>query len=285
MNVFKTYYELIKPGIVYGNALPAIGAFVFASGGHATGALFLAMLVGLSLVIAGGCVWNNYLDRDIDALMERTKHRALVRGALSARAAAVYGCVLAALGLFILAAYTNLLAAGVALFGLAVYVGAYTLLAKRRTIFGTHVGALAGAVPPVVGYVAVTDRLDLAAFILFLTLALWQMPHFFAIAIRRAKDYQAARIPALPLLRDAREALLHMRFYIAAFTLSAFTLSLAGYASRTYAGIVVLAGFGWLYAATREDPQGEAWGRRVFLASLLAMLGFSLALIVSPFTL
>src|SRR5690348_2228318 len=161
------------------------------------------MLAGLAFVMASGCVFNNYIDRDIDAAMGRTKDRALVVGRISKRAAFVYGTMLGAAGFGLLVFFTNMLTVAVAGTGFFFYVFMYSLWSKRRTVHSTIIGSVAGATPPIVGYAATSGRLDLAAALLFLTLVLWQMPHFYAIGIRRFGEYAAAGIPILPVDRKS----------------------------------------------------------------------------------
>jgi protoheme IX farnesyltransferase len=162
----RTYYQLIKPGIVYGNAMTALAAFVFASTAPFNFPLLFATLFGLSFSIAAACVVNNIIDRDIDVHMERTKKRAIPTGQISIRKALIFAAVLGVIGFSLLFFYTNLYALFVTLFGVVVYLGLYTPL-KRTTPHSTIVGALAGAVPPVVGYVAVTNELNGVAVLLF----------------------------------------------------------------------------------------------------------------------
>ena len=196
MSTIKNYYNLAKPGIVYGNVFTTLAAFLFASRWHFSGVLFFATLVGIAFVIASACVFNNYFDREMDKKMPRTKSRALASGTIPALEALVYGAVLGLIGLYLLYAYTNALTAGIALFGFVVYVGMYTPL-KPRSALALFVGAVAGAVPIVVGYTAVTNRFDLTAFVLFALLFIWQLPHFLGIAAYRFDEYSASGVPLL----------------------------------------------------------------------------------------
>jgi len=193
--MIKTYYELMKPGIIYGNALVAVAGFFFASKGIPLNWLLLfAMLLGLSLIIGAGCVVNNVIDRKMDARMERTKTRATVTGKVSHRSALIFAVVLFVFGTLILAFHTNVLALVWALSGLFIYVCLYTPL-KPKSALALFVGALAGAVPPVVGYVAVTNTFDHYALVLFIALYIWQLPHFLSIAMYRYGEYAAAGVP------------------------------------------------------------------------------------------
>lgn len=203
-NKIKQYYRLTKPGIIYGNALMFAAGFFLASWEGIEWQLFFVALLGLSLVMAGACVFNNYADRELDKKMERTRNRSLVTGAISPNAAYIYGMVLSILGFSTLYFFSTYLSFFVALIGFAVYVFLYTPL-KPKTSIALYIGAVAGATPPVVGYVAVTDTFDLWALGLFVAIFLWQLPHFIAIATYRYEEYTAAGVP-LTLKRAPTEA-------------------------------------------------------------------------------
>lgn len=194
--MISAYYRLTKPGIVYGNLLPAIGAFFFGSPGLPHWPSLLFMVGGLACIIACGCVLNNYFDRSMDARMERTKHRALVTGAIPPSAALLFALVLGLSGTALLHLFSTPVALVSALLGLFVYVALYTPL-KSRSATALYVGAVAGAMPPVVGYAAAAGTLDAYAAGLFLALYLWQLPHFIAIAFFRYEEYRAAGVPLL----------------------------------------------------------------------------------------
>ncbi|HQU07973.1 MAG: protoheme IX farnesyltransferase [Parcubacteria group bacterium 21-54-25] len=277
----KTYYELTKPGIVYGNAITATAGFFLASAGHPhIGLLLLAMVGGLSLTIASGCVFNNYLDRDIDCQMARTQERPFARGTIATPTALIYGALLGIGGLSILFWYVNPLAGACALFGFVVYVFVYSMWAKRHTHYAMQLGAIAGAMPPVVGYVAVTHQLDIAALMLFLLLFSWQIPHFFAIALYRIDDYRSADIPVLPAQRTLRETQIHMLLYLIVFIFTAYAFFMLGNTGIGYAlGVLPLGGL-WLWLAvsgfTTHDT--KRWARYMFLVSLIVLLGVSAGL-------
>ncbi len=272
--MIKTYYYLTKPGIIMGNVVTTAGGFALASRGTFDPWLFLATLVGLALVIGSAGVFNNYLDREIDRKMDRTKHRALAQGLISGRNALYFGSILVVLGILLLVLYTNWLTAAIALFGFLTYVILYGIL-KRRTVHGTLIGSIAGAVPPVIGYCAVSNRLDIAAWILFLIMVLWQMPHFFAIAIYRLQDYTAASIPVLPVVRGSHVAKIHMLFYTIAFLMATLLLTFFGYTGNLYLVVALLLGLGWIGLSIwgfscKNDTQ---WARHMFRYSLLVIMG------------
>ena len=188
--------------------------------------LLLATVIGLSLVVASGCVLNNCIDRDIDRHMERTRGRVTVTGQISLKAALAHGLVLGVAGFGLLWWRTNPLTTALAGFGYFVYVGLYSLWFKRRSQYGTLVGSLSGAMPPVVGYCAVSGQFDAGAASLLAIFCLWQMPHSYAIAIFRLKDYEAAGIPVLPVARGIAVTKIHIVLYILAFMAATLALCL-----------------------------------------------------------
>jgi heme o synthase len=288
-NMIKDFYKLAKPGIIYGNILTTIAAFLFAfrwgSASVATILLFLATVVGLGLVIGSACVFNNYLDRNIDKKMERTKDRALVTGAVSVRSALLYGTALGLIGFTILYAYVNLLSAEIALFGFVFYVIIYGFV-KRRSHWGAVVGSIPGAVPIVVGYTAVTNQLDLTALILFLILVTWQMPHFYGIAIYRLDEYKVARIPVLPAKKSIHAAKVHILFYIIAYIAAVSSLFIFGFAGYVYLASVLVFGCIWLQISVRgfrkEMVDDAKWAKKLFLFSLIVLVSFCITLALAP---
>lgn len=277
---FGDYYYLTKPGIIRGNLLTGAGGFFLAASGNLRWGTLAGLLVGMALVIGGSCVLNNIYDHDIDARMPRTKKRALVSGSISTRHALQFGVVLCLLGLAVLLLATNVLTTVIGAIGLVSYVGVYTP-AKHRTPYATLLGTIPGATPPVAGYTAISGHLDGAAWLLFFILVAWQMPHFYAIAIRRLAEYKAAKVPVWPLVHDIKQTQTQMVWFMAAFIALVVRFSLSGYASAWFA--IVLGGYGsyWLVTALRYRRQNNtAWAKKVFLLSLPVLPLFSLLLIL-----
>lgn len=278
----KDYYRLTKPGIIYGNALSAVAGFLFASARHIDPLTLIYMVLGLSLVIASACVCNNYLDRGIDNQMSRTKRRALVTGLIKPRQALVFAAVLLVAGVLLLAFGTTSVALLAALFGFMAYVALYGY-AKRTTVHGTIIGSISGAVPPVVGYTAVTGQIDSTALLLFAVLVFWQMPHFYAIALFRAKDYAKAHIPVLPLVYGERTTRWSIQLYIIWFTISAVCIAVFAHAGWVYGIGMTVVGIGWLAKGwLRWRAPTIPWARMMFGTSLLALLAWCVLLSFSP---
>jgi protoheme IX farnesyltransferase len=282
--MWKQYYYLTKPGIIRGNLLTGIGGFFLASRGDFDWWRLFFLIVGMALVIGSSCVFNNIYDRDIDKRMQRTQKRATVSGEISVPEALVFGVILGVVGTGLLIWKVNFLTAVLGLIGLVTYVGAYTP-AKHRTPYATLIGTIPGAVPPVAGYTAVANRLDVTCLLLFFILIAWQMPHFYAIAIRRLTEYKAARVPVWPAVHSVRQTKQQIIIYMVVFIFCVLALSFAGKASWLFGGVLGLYGLYWLYATLRSYNDGDdtKWAKAVFLRSLPVLPLFSLLLAISSF--
>lgn len=273
------YYLITKPGILAGNLLTLAAGFCLASKNGFNVWLFLAAFLGLAFIMASACVFNNYIDRHMDQKMQRTKDRALVTGAISPFKALTYATLLGILGNVTLYAYTNLLALFLANFGFFVYVVLYSMW-KSRTVYGTALGSIAGAVPPVVGYCAVSNQFDLGALLLFLMLVLWQMPHFFAIALYHYDDYRAAQIPLLPIVKGIWQTKVHMLLYILAFIGVASLLTYFNYLGYIYLSVLLSLGLTWLALglAGFTTNNNIQWGKQMFGLSLVLITAICLVI-------
>lgn len=277
------YYRLVKPGIIYGNSLNVAAGFLLAAGvaRHFDVWRLLAVLVGSALIIGAGCVFNNYIDRGIDHKMARTKKRALVTGTLSVRAALIYGTVLLVAGFLALYLFTNMVTILVGALGFIFYVVFYSL-GKRYTVHGTLIGSVSGAIPPVAGYTAIAGEINAGAIILFLILVTWQMPHFYAIAIYRLKDYTNAGLPVWPAKKGIHSTKVQITAYVVAFIVACCLMTAYGYTGVTYLLGAVGLGLVWLVKAlsgfrAQDDAQ---WARKLFFFSLIVTLGIDLLLSV-----
>lgn len=279
---FKTlvqlYYQLTKPGIVYSNVMTAAAGYLFASKWHVQLGSALALLVGDGLVIAASCVINNYLDRHIDAKMSRTRKRALVSGAIATGRAFVYAICLGTIG-FGLLILTNWLTVIVGILAAVSYVVLYGL-AKRRTVHGTLIGTVPGAASLVAGYTAATGRIDMVTALLFLTMVVWQMAHFYSIAIFRRSDYAAAGLPVRPVSRSVVNTKQHIVVYIIAFAVILVLYRIFGYEGSAFVVAMLAISILWLRQAVAGFHVADSisWARRTFFFSLIVLLVFSVAL-------
>ena len=243
--------------------------------------LFLATLFGTSLVIASACVFNNYIDRGLDVHMARTKRRALVTGTISGRQALIFATCLGLLGISLLAAFTNWLVVLIGLIAFVDYVVLYGW-SKRRSVHGTIVGSISGAAPITAGYTAVTNHVGLGAALLFLVLVIWQMPHFYAIAMYRYSDYKKAKLPVLPVVKGMAHTKIQIIIYVCAFVLATLQLTVFKYTGYTFAAVMLIVGTGWIWLALKgfNDVDDGKWARQMFRYSLIVILIFSVILSV-----
>jgi protoheme IX farnesyltransferase len=236
----------------------------------------LGFLLGTSCIIASSCVFNNYIDRDIDKVMERTKNRPLVSGSINGRNALVFAVTLGTVGYVLLALLTNILTVILGALGMFFYVVVYGI-AKRKTVHGTLIGCISGAIPPVAGYAAASNKLDTAALILFFILVFWQMAHFFSIALFRQKDYAATGMPIMPVVRGIEATKKQVIYYISLLTITLITLSISGYTGYIFAVVTVGICVFWLFKGVRtySTASSTTWGRSMFLTSLLVVFVLS----------
>ncbi|SRR5260221_17881 len=281
ISTIKKYYRLTKPGIIYGNLITATAGFFLASKANINLQLLIPTLIGIAFVIGSSCVFNNYIDRGIDEKMPRTKNRALVKGTVSTRNALIYATILGILGFVTLAVYTNLLTVIIGLIGVFFYVVMYSIW-KRRSIYGTIIGSVSGAVPIVAGYTAVTNKFDLGAFILCTILIVWQMPHFYAIAIYRLKDYTAAKIPVLPVKKGIFITKINMLSYIIVFIIAVISLTFFGFTGYLYLFVALALGLGWLWLSIKgfKTNDDAIWARKMFFFSLITITLLSIVISV-----
>lgn len=236
----------------------------------------LAVLFGTALVVASGCVVNNYFDRKIDAQMCRTKKRALVTGAIVPGPAVLFSAVLLCIGLLVLTVFTNQLTVLLGIIAWLTYSLIYTV-AKHHTVHSTLIGTIPGAIPPVAGYAATSATLDVNALLLFLIWFFWQLAHFYAIAIKRFADYAAASVP----VSSVAYGIVRTKKLIVAsafgFLMSCLALYFYGNASVVFMIIMALLGTRWLHDTMKglhlvNQTDTEKWAGAIFGQSLSILL-------------
>lgn len=205
MNAVRRYLPLTKPIVVLLLLCTTMMTMLFAAGEFPPWTVILATFVGGAMAAGGANAINCYFDRDIDPVMARTRRRATAAGTVPAQNALLLGLTLIALSFVILGLFVNWLTALLALSGAAFYVLIYTLFLKRSTIHNIVIGGAAGSIPPLVGWAAATGRVDLPAWYLFAIIFFWTPPHFWALALMTKRDYAAAGVPMLPVVRGDDE--------------------------------------------------------------------------------
>ncbi|HMO17852.1 MAG TPA: heme o synthase [Oligoflexia bacterium] len=277
----RAIYELGKPRVMSLLLIATGCPMILAAGGRIDYFAIIIAVIGGALVSSSASVINCIWDMDIDRLMSRTKNRPLVQGIVSPGFAAVYSFVLGMAGLFLLSKFLNPLASFLALLGHLFYVLIYTMWLKRATPQNIVIGGAAGAVPPLVGWAAMTGKIELQAFMLFLLIFLWTPPHFWALALNKNEDYRLAGIPMLPVVAGERATHLQMLCYSVSLLPVSMLLALSDSHLSMFSLFVFLSAgsyFVWqnysLLCLGRKLPSPEIEERKVRLA--WRIFGFSI---------
>ncbi len=283
------WFALLKPRVMTLVVFTGLIGLLIAPG-HLNPVLAFTAVLCIA-VAAGACgAINMWYDRDIDAVMRRTRNRPIPAGRMEPGAALGYGITLAAGAVIMMGLAVNLAAASVLALSIAFYVFVYTIWLKRRTPQNIVIGGAAGAFPPVVGWAAVTGSVDLVPLLLFAIVFFWTPPHFWSLALFANSDYQRAGVPMLPVVAGAKET----RKQIVIYTLLLIPLSLLpwliGFTGLIYGGAAIALGIGflasvWRVAADRQDAAGisltnDAPARAAFKYSILYLFALFAALAV-----
>jgi len=270
----KAYVALTKPRIIELLLVTTVPTMFVAERGWPELGLVIATLIGGSLAAGGANAFNMVIDRDIDAIMERTKGRPLVTGAMSPRAATVFAAAIEIASFVVLAVWVNMLSAVLALSATAFYVFIYTLWLKRRSKQNIVIGGAAGAVPVLIGWSAVTNSLAWTPVVLFAVIFIWTPPHFWALAVRYRDDYEAADVPMLPVVASLRRTTLEILVYTIVLWAASLLVGPVGELGWIYAvGALVLGALftyyaGYLYYLARSDRADVARAMRLFHFSI-----------------
>ena len=240
-SIFKSYVSLTKPRIIELLLVTTVPTMFLASNGWPNWYLVLATLIGGALAAGGANALNNVVDRDIDALMDRTAHRPLVTGEVSVRGALALGITLSLFSVIWLVSQVNTLSALFAASAIVFYVCVYTLLLKRRTSSNIVWGGAAGCFPVLIGWAAVTNSISMAPIVLFLIVFWWTPPHYWPLSMQYRKDYENAGIPMLPVVADRKKVASQIAIYSWIMVATTFVLPLVSDLSIVYLiGAVVL---------------------------------------------
>jgi protoheme IX farnesyltransferase len=273
-DVLKGYLALTKPRIIELLLITTVPTMVVAANGWPRAWLVVATLVGGTLAAGGANAFNMVIDRDIDAIMERTKRRPLVTGVMSPTSAALFAVALELVAFAVLAIWVNQLSAWLALSATAFYVVVYTMILKRRSKQNIVIGGAAGAVPVLVGWAAVTNSLTWTPVLLFLVIFLWTPPHFWALAVRYRDDYQAAHVPMMPVVASLRRTTLEILIYSGVLWALTLLIGSSAHLGWIYAisATVLGAMFSFyalrLYRHARNDKADVAEAMRLFHFSI-----------------
>ena len=274
-STLRGYIALTKPRIISLLVFTALGGMFLGARGVPDPLLVVLVLGGGALAAGGANALNHYLDRDIDGLMGRTAGRPIVSGSIPPQHAMWFGIALNVVAFIILGAFVNILSALLTLSATLFYVFVYTKALKRSTPQNIVIGGAAGAIPPMVGWVAVTGALGLPALYMFAIVFFWTPPHFWALSLMIKDDYQRAGIPMLPVVAGVKDTKLYILLYtilLLALTLMFFTTRAVGW---VYFGGSLALGIGFIYYAWRlMKRDGIEGAKSAYLYSLayLALL-------------
>ena len=263
-------WELTKPRIMSLLLITCAGSMVWAANGLPRISVGIAALVGLGLASGGASAINHVYDRDIDQIMERTKNRPIASGRVSPSVGVVLGVVLNIAAGLVLWIFTTGLAAILCLAGSFFYAVVYTMILKRRTSQNIVIGGAAGAMPPLVGWAAVTGHVAWAPIVMFAVIFLWTPPHFWALAILARGEYAKAGVPMLPVVRSERSTAVQILVYtiaLVAFTIVPTLTGLLGYVYLTAA--IILGAIFLRYAVVLLRTYSRVTARSTFLYSLV----------------
>jgi protoheme IX farnesyltransferase len=270
----RSYLQLIKPGITLSNTLTAVAGYLLAASLlEFRIASFIASAVGIALIIASACVVNNVIDRDIDKRMKRTAKRDVANGKISVQHAITFATILGISGFSTILLFTNPLTFILGVIAYIWYIIIYGI-AKRNTVWSTLIGGVAGALPPVAGYTALSGTIDAAAIILFVMMLLWQMPHFYSIAMFRRSDYAKAKLPIWSVSYGMKSTKRQILLFAGLYGLSSILLAVYGYTGIVYLDLSFAIGAFWVYRgiSTYNRYDDERWARKMFGTSLLVLL-------------
>lgn len=275
LQVIQSYYQLTKPRIIPLLLITTAAAMWMASDGATDPGLFLVTVIGGMLAAASAQTMNCIYDRDIDYAMERTRNRPIPSGRVKPVHAGIFAAVLAGLSFTVLVVFTNLLAALLAMAGIAFYMGIYTHLLKRHTPQNIVIGGAAGAIPALVGWAAVNNNLSIEAWILFAIVFVWTPPHFWALSLMLKDDYAKVGIPMLPVV--VGEAATAKQIWIYTLLLIPTTLLLMypfGGAGIVYGISAVGLGGIFVYEAWKllQAPTDKTVAKSMFKFSILYMM-------------
>ena len=281
MLTLRAYIALTKPNIIWLLLITTVPAMVVAERAWPSTWLVVATLIGGSLAAGGANALNQYLERDIDARMQRTSQRPLPQGTIAPRNAAIFGLLLGVVAAAWLTLMVNAISAALAIGALAFYAGIYTYYLKRSTVQNIVIGGAAGAAPPLIGWAAVTGSVEVEAALLFLVVFYWTPPHFWALALFTSDDYRAAGVPMLPVVHGVEETKRQILLYSWLLVPLTVIFGAAAELRVIYVGVALVGGAIFLLLAFRlRFSEGIEGARRLFRYSILylAVLFGSMAL-------
>jgi heme o synthase len=269
------YYQLTKPRLILLFLITTAASMWVASKGVINSLQFCITLISGACAAGSANTINCLYDRDIDSIMERTQHRPLPSGRVLPWQAGAFAITLAFLSFLLLASFVNLLSAWLAISGIAVYIGVYTIWLKRSSPQNIVIGGAAGAIPPLVGWAAVTGELSWTAWVLFAIIFIWTPPHFWPLALMMEEDYTKVNVPMMPVVAGARSTAWQIFYYaLLLLPVSLLLVYPCGASGALYGAIALILGVMFIVKAWQliQTPEDKNVAKSVFKFSILYMM-------------
>lgn len=284
LSILKDYWELSKPRVVALMLVTVLVGMLLAPRESWSWMLMFSTLMGISLCAGSAAAINHLLDCHLDAKMQRTQNRPVVKGRVTPKQVLLFSLLMASFGVFILYNDVNPLTAGLTFLSLIGYAGIYTGFLKRATTQNIVIGGLAGAAPPLLGWTAITNHIDPQALLLVLIIFVWTPPHFWALALHRLHDYQKIDIPMFPVIYGEKLTKLHVLLYVFLLIIVTLLPVVIGMCGRIYLVGVMLLNLRFLYWAIvlyrKEQPKTAI---STFKYSIYYLLGLFILLLVDHY--
>ena len=282
---WRAYYELCKPRVVMLMLITAIVGMCLATPGKIPLQLLFFATLGIALAAASAAVINHLIDRKIDAIMFRTENRPIPRGDITTTQALYFALILGIIGLTILISFVNTLTTILTFVTLIGYAVIYTLFLKHATPQNIVIGGLAGAMPPLLGWTAITNQVDANGLLLVLIIFVWTPPHFWALAIHRYDEYAKAKIPMMPVTHGIAYTKLQIMLYTILLLIVSLFPYFTGMSGLTYACSAILLGLGFCRYSWRlfKEKNDKKIAFRTFAYSIYYLLGLFIALMIDHY--
>ena len=280
----RDYIELTKPKVVLLLVFTAIAGMVLSVPGMLPLQETVFGILGIGLAASSAAAINHVVDRHADAQMHRTLNRPLPQGTLTTKQCLIFACSLGVLAMIILVLFVNLLTAVLTFFSLIGYACVYTMYLKRATPQNIVIGGVAGAMPPVLGWAAITGEVTAQSLLLFLIVFIWTPPHFWALAIHRRDDYAKVNIPMLPVTHGVKYTRLQILLYtilLVWITIAPYLIHMSGLIYL--AGAVIFGGWFLFHAVKIQDPDNLKQPMRMFVVSIQYLMALFAALLVDHY--
>ncbi len=282
---WHSYYELCKPRVVFLMLITATVGMCLATPGTIPLQPLLFGILGIALAAASAAVINHLIDQKIDAIMFRTENRPIPRGDITTTQALYFAFILGAIGLTILISFVNTLTAVLTFVTLIGYAVIYTLFLKHATPQNIVIGGLAGAMPPLLGWTAITNQVDANSLLLVLIIFVWTPPHFWALAIHRYDEYAKAKIPMMPVTHGIAHTKLQIMLYTILLLIVSILPYFTGMSGLLYVYSAILLGLGFCHYSWRllKAKSDKKIAFRTFIYSIYYLLGLFIALMLDHY--